>query len=76
MSETLVIDLPRIYKEREIPEFEEGYQEIEKILVQIKLQELAAKRLIRLASGKRVKVEMPPEFPGKPLSEYLREIRE
>ncbi len=45
-------------------------------VVESKLQELETKGFIYLAKGKKVKVELPPKFPGKPLSKYLEEIRE
>lgn len=80
MNGILTIDLPRTYKKSQISKFEKTRQETEEItkeiLVERKIQDFAAKGFIRLATGKRVKVEMPPKFPGKPLSEYLREIRE
>jgi hypothetical protein len=37
---------------------------------------LAEKGIIRLATGGDVEIDIPPKFPGKPLSEYLKEIRE
>ena len=49
---------------------------VEDVLLQSKVQEFAKKGFIRLATGKKVEVKIPPKFPGKPLSEYLKEIRE
>lgn len=31
---------------------------------------------IRLASRRKRKIKIPPKCPGRPLSEYLREIRD
>lgn len=76
MSDELAIDLHKIYEPEKIPEFNKGCSEIEEILLQLRIQESVAKGLITLTSGKRVKIKNPPKFPGKPLSEYLREIRE
>lgn len=41
----------------------------------IKLQELAARGLIRLASGSKITISLPPKFSGRPLSEYIKEGR-
>lgn len=72
MNETLEIELTRIYRKEQIPEFEMGRVEVEEI---IGLQEAIDRGFIRLAT-KKVPAVIPPKFPGKPLSEYLREIRE
>jgi hypothetical protein len=40
-----------------------------------KLKEAITLKLLRPPAGKRKKSEMPKEFPGKPLSEYLKEVR-
>lgn len=45
-------------------------------IAESKAQNLAKMGLIRLASGNKVEIALPPKFPGKPLSEYLKEIRE
>lgn len=50
--------------------------ETEETLYQKRIQELAKKGFVRLATGEKVEVKIPPRFPGKPLSEYLKEIRE
>jgi len=42
----------------------------------LKTKELAEKGLIRLATDSKVEIDFPPKFPGKPLSQYLKEIRE
>lgn len=76
MNGTLTIDLAKTYKKKQVSEFESGRDEIEEILLQPKVQEFAEKGFIRLAAKKRVVAEIPPKFPGKPLSEYLKEIRE
>lgn len=41
-----------------------------------RVEELASLGLIHLVSGEKVDVKMPPKFPGKSLSEYLKEIKE
>ncbi len=41
-----------------------------------KARDLAKMGLLRLATGNKVEIILPPKFPGKPLSEYLKEIRE
>lgn len=40
-----------------------------------KLKEAITLKLVRPPIGKRKEREMPKEFPGKPLSEYLGEVR-
>jgi len=45
-------------------------------IVESKARDLAKMGLIRLATGGKVEINLPPKFPGKPLSEYLKEIRE
>ncbi len=50
-------------------------REIEEILLRLKVQDFVKKGFIRPAM-KKVVAEIPPKFPGKPLSEYLKEIRE
>jgi hypothetical protein len=44
--------------------------------LQLKTKLLADEGYIKLASGDKVEVKIPPKFPGKSLSEYLNEIRE
>jgi len=75
MKEAIPIDLTEIYSKEVLPEFDRGRKEIEGILLQIKLHDLEARGLIRLAS-KQVHWEMPPKFPGSPLSEYVKEIKQ
>lgn len=52
-------------------------QQIKKFdkVVKRRAQKFAKKGFIRLATGGKVEVKIPPKFPGKPLSEYLKEIR-
>ncbi|MEW6607727.1 MAG: hypothetical protein AB1414_09805 [bacterium] len=81
MNEALTIELQKTYKEeKQISEFKRSFRETEditkEIFYQSKLQELAEKGLIRLASGREVEVKIPPKIPGKPWSEILKEIRE
>jgi hypothetical protein len=45
-------------------------------IIALKAKELAEKGLLRLATNSEVEIDIPPRFPGKPLSEYLKEIRE
>jgi hypothetical protein len=40
-----------------------------------KLKEAIALKLVRPPVEKREKRGMPQEFPGRPLSEYLKEVR-
>jgi len=40
-----------------------------------KIYELAKKGYIKLATGKKVEIKVPPKIPGKPWSEILEEIR-
>lgn len=40
-----------------------------------KLKEAIMLKLVRPPAGKRKKRGMPQEFPGRPLSEYLKEVR-
>jgi len=79
MNKALTIDLPRIYPNRMLPqvesEFETGFRETDELMLRLKLQELAEKGFIRLAT-KSIPAKIPPKLPGKPLSEYLKEIRE
>lgn len=49
--------------------------ELKKEYIEI-IKELAEKGLLRLAINSKGEIEIPPKFPGKPLSEYLKEIRE
>jgi hypothetical protein len=74
------IDLVKIYERDKIPEFENAHFKIEKfiknVFYQMKVQELANKGLIRPAKKGKKQWELPQKFPGKPLSEYLKEIRE
>ncbi|MEO0302122.1 MAG: hypothetical protein ABIM98_09170 [candidate division WOR-3 bacterium] len=51
-------------------------KEVDKKIDKLKIQKLAKKGLIRIAKRKNIKWCTPPKFPGKPLSEYLKEIRE
>jgi hypothetical protein len=44
-------------------------------MLRLRLQELVEKGFIRLAM-KSVPAKIPPKLPGKPLSEYLKEVRE
>jgi len=48
----------------------------EETLYQKRVQEFAKRGFVRLATGEKVEAKLPPKFPGKPLSEYLKEIRE
>lgn len=75
MNIGLDVDLMKIYKKEQIPEFESGRSKIEEILGKIRVQKLAARGFIRPASKKEMKWDMPPKFPGKPLSEYVKEIK-
>lgn len=80
MNETLMVNLQRIYKAKEeILEFEIGFRRVEeltaKIRYQSRIRELAERGFIRLAT-KKVHWDIPPKFPGKPLSEYVKEIKE
>jgi len=74
----LSVELSKIYKKEQIPEFEMGYHKIEEITKEISYQsrvrELAEKGFIRSAT-KKVHWDIPPKFPGKPLSEYVKEIK-
>lgn len=76
----LTIDLPKIYKNEQIPEFEKGHHRMEELskemAFQLKVRDLAEKGLIKLASGEKVEIRIPPKLPGKPWSEILKEIRE
>jgi hypothetical protein len=80
MSATLAIDVSKIYRPERIAEFEAGCDEmlaaIQEVLMEEKLQELAAQGFIRLATKGLVHWDTPPRYAGKPLSEYVREIRE
>ncbi len=80
MSKVLYVDISKIYDEKQREEVEEGYHKFEdiyrRILYELKIQELAEKGFIRIAKRKNIKWCIPPKFPGKPLSEYLKEIRE
>lgn len=76
MSNELVIDLKKIYKKEMISEFNKGSSESEEILINLRIRESIVKGFIIPVSGKRVNIKTPPKFPGRPLSEYLREIRE
>jgi len=42
----------------------------------IRLQEWSARGFIRIASGKKVEISIPSKFPGQPLSEYLKDMRD
>ena len=56
-----------------VEEIEEKYKDK---IAESKARDLAKMGLIRLATGNKVEIVLPPKFPGKPLREYLREIRE
>lgn len=62
-------------RSEDIREFEEGKRKVKEMFMQIRIQQFAAKGFIRTAT-KRMRANLPPKFPGKPLSEYLKEIRE
>jgi hypothetical protein len=80
MSATLAIDLSRIYRPERVAEFEAGCDEmraaIKEVFFEERLQELAARGFIRLATKEPIQWDMPPKLGGRPLSEYVKEIRE
>jgi hypothetical protein len=76
MSSEVELNIEKIYQKEQINDFERAFQETEETIASIKLQELAARGLIRLASGLKIKISLPPEFSGRPLSEYIKEGRE
>lgn len=41
-----------------------------------KIQKLAQKGFIRVATGEKAKVRIPPKLPGRPWREILKDIRE
>lgn len=72
MNRGLTLELYKIYKEAQIPEFERSYWETEEI---IRFQEFVAKGFIYPAT-KRIYWEIPPKLPGRPLSEYVKEVKQ
>jgi len=80
MSVTLAIDVSRIYRPERAAEFEAGCDEmqaaIKEVFLDERMQELAAQGFIRLATRESVQWDMPPKLGGRPLSEYVKEVRE
>lgn len=65
-----------VFKVKIMAKVEELEEKNKDQIVESKARDLAKMGLIRLATGGKVEINLPPKFPGKPLSEYLKEIRE
>ena len=76
MSKAIAPDIYKTYEKQQIDEFELAFRKTEEIIAYIRLQEWSARGFIRIASGKKVKIGIPSKFPGKSLSEYLKDMRE
>ncbi len=75
------LEMPRGYNSEEIAEIRVGLKKLramnEPILLAAKMRQLAAEGRIRPASRRTaLPVKHPPTFPGKALSEYLKDVRE
>ncbi len=55
-----------------VEELKEKYKDK---IAESKARDLAKMGLIRLATGNKVEIVLPPKFPGKPLSEYLSKFQ-
>ena len=78
---TAEIEIPRGFNAEQTEQIRRGFEILrgmnDPIWLAARMRRLAAEGRIKLASGGRARsVKQPPTFPGKSLSEYLKDVRE